>query len=946
MNYLIRQNSSRLLCCLLAGLLCISLLLCEVPVNAENEAAETVDFSYYTQGPSLSFHDFFDFKRGSVNWKDVNADGETVLQITKGPLYTKQDMPKRYTISFMARSTEDYLSVKMTAGFKRDHAADTVVQLDGAANDVILISDSAAFAKGKAYKNSGYAEGQKDGIYLEYPGWLNQNEWYGITLCADNDLLRVFVNGEFIYTIEDEDGFDGCFVLRSSNNKALQLKNLKYTADASATVYAGNQIAGTVDHSGVILPGKTETIVYKPQEAGAVSVQIADAAGVVYESGAMQVREDVYTYAFVPRGKAGCQTVTFTQNGKSATFRFCLQHITEVVTGDEQFDFFYNMMQNQLLSWPEGGVYTLSDGDRIRQSVGWIRDDTFALEGSKYLAATSDSWIDFYLSQQRKDGMLYEKIETKQTPQTYYYYLPNDCYKYVEEGVGGVCRLDIEADVEYLFIQAAYQTWQANGDDAWMREILPGLDKALTYIRKDKTRWSQEYGLAMRANTIDTWDYYYTNEHRAVSPWWEPKGGFSKTAMCVFYGDNTGYYQAACQLAEMYRVSGNASRMNYWLKEAENVRKNLMDVAWNGNYFAHMVHIDPKPEDDMTKISMREDFEKDWERLSLSLTYSLNRGFLTQEEGEKIIETFRNFRDNPPAIESALGEETDEKYFAEWVTIYPAYLSGFGGASSVGKGMNASLCSFGAGALSRGSYLYGYADYGTNILERLKELCVRDGEIHFVYYRNGEILPGVGPATWSAGSIYAAITEGLVGVRDGGLQYRYATVSPAWTSTDYNQVYATTSYGASDAYVAYTMTHNKEQSSVKYTLVGDAETMNLQLLVPTGNVPKAVSVNGETVAFNMKAAAEDVWAFVRMENCTNTDVYEIEVTYETGEAPLSAFEYQIPELRVPDGIAKGDNSPGLQLSANLVMYIIIALLAVVVIFVVGTTVIIVIKIRK
>ena len=415
--------------------------------------------------------------------------------------------------------------------------------------------------------------------------------------------------------------------------------------------------------------------------------------------------------------------------------------------------------------------------------------------------------------------------------------------------------------------------------------------------------------------------------------------------MCVFYGDNTGFYQAACQLAEMYRVAGNKTRMNYWLKEAENVRKNLMNTAWNGDYFAHMVHISPTPEDEELTKAMRQDFEKDWERLSLSLTYTLNRGFLTQEEGEKIIETFRDFRDNPPALENGIGEPTEEKYFAEWVTIYPAYLRGFGGASSVGTGMNASLCSFGAGALSRGSYLYGYADYGTNILERLKELCVRDGQIHFVYYRNGEVLPGVGPATWSAGSIYAAITEGLVGVRDAGGQFRYATVAPAWTSTSYNQVYATTSYGASDTYVAYSTTHNLETSTVKYTLVGDSETMNLQLLVPTGNIPKAVSVNGKAVTFNMKAAAEDVWAIVRMEDCTNTQVYDIEVTYEQGEAPLSAFEYQIPDIGETEMGTPDRTTNTLQLSNAMMIYIIIALLAVVVIFVVGTTVIIVVKKR-
>lgn len=949
MKGLIRQTGNRLICCLLVGAWCLSVLLAGLPAGtlSVKAAAETegTDLSYFTEGPTISFHDFFDFERGYVNWTEPTVDGEKVLQITKGPLYTFEDLPKEYTISFMARSTADYLSLKMTLGFKREGIAESTVLLDGPSNNVVLIADSEAFASGKAYVGSGYEEGSKAGIYLEYPGWLDMNEWYGVTLQADGDELHVFINGEFIYTIQDEDGFDGCFVLRSNNNKALQLKNLKFTAGAQETVYDQNgTFVGTLDYSGVILPGKTETFTYTPEggASGSVTVKITDASGTVYETAELSAKDGTYSYTFVPRGAAGYQRVSFTDGSKEASCRFYLQHITEVVTGDEEFDFFYNMLQTQLLTWPEGDVYTLDSGERFRSSVGWIRDDAFALEGSKYLAATSQSWIDFFLDYQREDGMLYEKIDTKQTPQSYFYYLPQDCYIYVGGTVGGVTRLDVEADVEFLLVQAAYETWQATGDDTWMESILSGLDKAMTYIRTDETRWSEKYGVAIRANTIDTWDYSYTNEHRAVSPWWEPKAGFSKTAMCIFYGDNTGYYQAACMLADMYRVTGDTSRMNYWLSEASAVRENLMEVAWNGDYFAHMVHIAPTVED--AEKAWQEDFEKDWKRLSLSLTYTLNRGFLTQEEGESIIETFRNFRDNPPAIENTAGMPTDEKYFAEWVTIYPAYLDGFGGAPSVGKGMNAGLCSFGAGALSRGSYIYGYSEYGTDILERLKALCIRDGEIHFTYNRDGSVMGGIGPATWSAGSIYAAITEGLVGVRDEGQQYQYATVAPAWTSSSYNEVYASTSYGASEEYVAYQTKPDAQNSTVDYTLVGDGETMNLHLLVPAGNVPTSVIVNGKNVEFNMKAAADDVWAIVRLEGCSNTDLHEIQVKYEKGSAPQSAFDYEIPaigESLVSGGI--GGELPEPVKNTDYTTYIIIGLLALVVLCVVGTTVIVVIK---
>ncbi len=977
MKKLTKQAGSRIIGCLLLGIWCLSLLLAELPAGTvqakTQEDPEATKLTYYTEGEAISFHDFFDFERGYVNWKEPTVDGEKVLQITKGPLYSLKDLPKEYTISFMARSTTDYLSVKMTTGFKRDDAADSTVLIDGPANNIVLIADSETFASGKAYTTSGYQEGNKSGIYLESPMWLEMNEWYGVTLKAEQDQLHVFINGEFIYTIQDEDGFDGCFVLRSNNNKALQLKNLKFNAGPDALVYdQAGKPAGNLSCAAMILPGKTETFVYTPDAgaSGKATVRIYDASGTVYETADVTAKDGTYTYQFIPRGVAGCQRVTFTIGGKEATCYFYLQHITEVVTGDQSFDFFYNMLQTQLVTWPEGDVFTLDNGDRFSTSVGWIRDDTFTLDGSKYISGTSQAWIDFYLQYQREDGMLFEKIDKSQTPQTYFYYLPKDCYKYINEDIGGVARLEVEADVEYLLIQAAYQTWKATGDDAWMKEIVSKLDQALTYIRTSELRWSDDYGLAIRPSTIDTWDYSYLNEHRAVSPWWNPKAGFAKTPMSIFYGDNTGYYQAACQLAEMYRVTGNQIRMKYWLKEASYVRKNLMEVAWNGNYFAHMVHISPTV--DEAPSNMKTDFEKDWERLSLSLAYTLNRGFLKQSEGESIIKTFRDFRDNPPAIENTAGLPTDQLYFAEFVTIYPAYLNGFGGASSIGNSMNAVLGSFTAGALARGSYLYGYSAYGSDILDRLKALCVRDGEIHFTYTRDGEVLNGIGPANWGVGSIYAGVTEGLVGVRDEGKQYKYATVAPAWTSTGYDQVYASTSYGASNEYVAYAMKHNKTNKTVNYTVTGTSEQMNLQLLLPTGQIPTAVTVNGKSVEWHMKAAGEDVWAIVCLRNCKPTDVQQVQVTYQAGQASQSAFDYKIPGF-TPGAISGGDSTqteyPGViptvpedpenpgqldeldhipdeapgKSGGNVTTYVIIIILAVVICVVITTTVVVIKK---
>ena len=52
-------------------------------------------------------------------------------------------------------------------------------------------------------------------------------------------------------------------------------------------------------------------------------------------------------------------------------------------------------------------------------------------------------------------------------------------------------RVPVEADVEFRFIKAIFLAWQATGNDAWVKRLLPAMERALQYVLKDNWRWDK-----------------------------------------------------------------------------------------------------------------------------------------------------------------------------------------------------------------------------------------------------------------------------------------------------------------------------------------------------------------------------------------------------------------------------------------------------------------------
>lgn len=201
------------------------------------------------------------------------------------------------------------------------------------------------------------------------------------------------------------------------------------------------------------------------------------------------------------------------------------------------------------------------------------------------------SGIDLYADYQRADGLIWDRIGRGGSKY--------QTWRDHEFGDGGFIRtvpgnlgarferIPVEIDVEYLFIEGLYLTWQATGDDAWMAGLLDRAIRAIGYSTGDACRWSKKFALFKRDYTIDTWDFQH-EEDAAIS------GSVmsidpQRTRFGVMHGDNTGMAAALGYLAEMLTATGRGAEAQTYLKLSQDLMKRVTALAWNGRLFTHFV---------------------------------------------------------------------------------------------------------------------------------------------------------------------------------------------------------------------------------------------------------------------------------------------------------------------------------------------------------------------
>ncbi len=465
-------------------------------------------------------------------------------------------------------------------------------------------------------------------------------------------------------------------------------------------------------------------------------------------------------------------------------------------------------------------------GDRmVRVNLNWIRDYVLTLKGFRYTERDLTSFPDLLLEKQHEKGFFYEIIAPVtdihsgcpfRSPDGRMIQISSpECCCHEKGTDFGLCRLELEADIEYLMVEGAYMLWQATGDDAWLERNIPRLEKGLQYMTTDPLRWDPGHGLAKRPRTLDTWDFLdreSSSYERAVLPG-DPMG--------IFHGDNTGLYNAKLLMAKMLRFLGKDSAAQRHEEEASALRERIMKNLWNGRFFRHFLPLDP------VDYGIDESLQ-----MSLSNAYALNRGILTLDERRNVLDSYRAMRER-------YGGELDD--FRNLEPPYPCFKG-----MKPGAYVNGAVAPFVAGQLALGAFESGMEEYGVDILKRMGCKMLRDGKLAFLYDWNGKDIGG-GPRCWCGAELLNAECTGLAGVVDLDKLFRKVVISPRFAAAGEKRAHVRLEYAASGAFAEYDYRFDPERQMFRFELLSSHEQATVRMYVPSSLSPCSARIHGKEI---------------------------------------------------------------------------------------------------
>jgi hypothetical protein len=436
-------------------------------------------------------------------------------------------------------------------------------------------------------------------------------------------------------------------------------------------------------------------------------------------------------------GAAGMHTaVLFDKNGKLLdSTQFRVKAETLIGDGGKAGDMFRLFHDGMLVYDPDGVEEVSWNGKTYRYFVNWVLDNNNTMKGMQYFSPYSRDLTDLLRENQQSDGMIWSFVQPDRDD--YHYYETAYTYLgYFNRSKGAwFVRQPAENHVEYNYVNMIYQHWKASADNAWMKMNLNCAMRALDYCITDTLKWSKRYQLLKRPYCIDSWDFQVDDEYTPeapLSPTMVVVPG--KTKFGIFFGDNTGYYEACNQLAEMLEFCEEKEQGQKYRDRAKEILERIIALSWNGKYFTHFIDEDPS-----VKRNLGVD-EKS--QIAQGNMYSANRG-LSHDMIVAIINTYLDLKNHLPSGSPG-----------EWYAIYPPFERGFGTHNSKWQYMNGGVAGHAAGELARSAYENGYEEYASEILNKLLTLGKENGNrVWFAY--TGSIPPAPPPSRFKVVDISA-----------------------------------------------------------------------------------------------------------------------------------------------------------------------------------------------
>ena len=516
-------------------------------------------------------------------------------------------------------------------------------------------------------------------------------------------------------------------------------------------------------------------------------------------------------------------TLTNQRKGLPST---TMPDLTYVKTGHPEFDELIPKIRAFL---EQDTMDLVIDGDQIRgyrspdTPAVWLRDHSDMMRGFRHFEQDMTSAVTHFADTQARNGRVFDYFTVK--PEKVPCERENWC-KYV--------RVPVEADVEYRFVNAAFIAWQATGDDAWIRSILPNLERALEYAFTHPWRWDPELELVKRPYTIDSWDFAYT----AGSHDWLQFQIDDNTFWGILHGDNSGYYQACQRIAAICSRLGKPDRASHWKRFAEGLKARMNKICWNGAFYTHFVKKTPVEIPGVDEAS----------QLSFSNPMNINRGVTSQGQASSILREYRQRGQNTGA-------------FAEWFSIQPPFPDGIFGDEKIVEGAycNGGIMPLVGGELANAYLASGYEAEGVETLRRYYELISKNNETFLWYFPDGtestvdtSTSPDATPTDgWGSSSMLCGLVEGLAGVKDQGKTLDLVSLTPRWSAAGINSAEVQVGYECSGASLRYAYQENPNDIHIQVeTPQSQAQ---ISQLLPPGATIERVTARGKTISFTTRS---------------------------------------------------------------------------------------------
>jgi hypothetical protein len=389
----------------------------------------------------------------------------------------------------------------------------------------------------------------------------------------------------------------------------------------------------------------------------------------------------------------------------------------------------------------------------------------------------------------------------------------------------------IMADIETVSVSLIYKSWQAHGDDLWLKKLLPKMEAGIFYITENPLTFDEKYKLIKRPHTCDMWDVQIIDDSCF----------FTKNSRFVLMqGDTSAIFEACHFLSKIYEIFGNKARAEFWKYQKEYYYKKGNEIFWDGKKYKHHIHLN--------KID-HGDFNED-EQLSMSNVFAITRGFADHEKAISIIkEYFKKLK------------ETKSKF--PWWSLLPGYpdklkyfKTTYLWSKKEGEYCNGGLFPLVGGELCRGCFYHGMEKYGVKLLFDFHSIVKKyNGAVFTWYYRNG--VPGINAPhhqtnydMWGITPWFQSLIEGIGGIESVGKIFNEVLCSPKWLSARIKKAYVVSYFPSSETYFSYKYIFSKNKIDIYYT--GTGEKVFFHILLPSQKEIKKCIIDGKNKDFSIK----------------------------------------------------------------------------------------------